>query len=170
MMWCWMNEEIFIVHRYIWCFNGIADCRRIIQSRSVEERCHRLGLGLSIGLGPDWHSSPWPSPHCETQQCHLITLSHLALRFDIRQNFFSFFISVKLFWSYIALPANFTLWLRSLFSQFLLLLWFPHSLSIQCQIKSGPDQNRRLQSSPSSMTWTLLAPCWWLPLLVQVSL
>ena len=81
MMWCWMNEETFIVHRYIWCFNGVADCRRIIQSRSVEERCHRLGLGLSIGLGPDWHSSPWPSPHCETQQCHLITLSDLTLGF-----------------------------------------------------------------------------------------
>ena len=87
---------------------------------------------------------------------HLVTLDPGICLKVVRLNFFfSFFICVKLFWSYIALPANFTLWLRSLFSQFLLLLWFPHSLSIQCQIKSGPDQNRLLQSSPSSMTQPL---------------
>ena len=87
MVW-WRINEISIVHLMLLVrVKGITDCRRFTKSRTPDawERCYRLGLGLSIGLVlglvPDWHSSPWPSPHCETQQCHLITLSDLTLGF-----------------------------------------------------------------------------------------
>ena len=88
LIWWWMNV-IFTVHKCNWCcwYKVFVLRNHWLQEnyRTLDagERCHRLGPvhGLGLGLGSDWHSSPWPSPHCETQQCHLITLSDLTLGF-----------------------------------------------------------------------------------------